>query len=481
MNSGQLFTILTARWKVVLSTLAVFILVGVTLAFALPKKYRATASVVIDARNLDPVQWMGLAGPLPGYMATQIDIINSEAVARRVVDILKLEQTELYGQWREQTDGEGDFRSWAGQLLQRYLEVLPAKESSVISISYTAPSAQFASAVANDFVKAYTETSISLRTTPAKTTSEFFDQQANRAKQQLISAQEKLSQFQREKGIVGNVEQLDAETAKLNELAASLVQLRSQSADANSRSNRVGARGGDGLAEVMNNPVVAGLRADIARTEARLQELTAKFGDSHPDVVQLRANLAELNRKVSQETNRALSSVVTSSTVANAREAEMIAANEAQRKKVLRLKEDRDTASILQREVDTALRAYEIIMEKISKSDMESKATLTNVSALTPATPPSSPYSPKKELIIMISVVLGGIFGTILAVLREQSDARIRSVQDVIDTLDLPLLGEMPSGKNPRPGIFLKPARKPSSLIQSIKKPQALPAPSSSS
>jgi len=43
---------------------------------------------------------------MPGYMATQVDIITSEQVAQRVVKMLKLDQVPaIQEQWRDATDG----------------------------------------------------------------------------------------------------------------------------------------------------------------------------------------------------------------------------------------------------------------------------------------------------------------------------------------------------------------------------------------
>lgn len=456
MTFSQLLSILISRWKIILGMVAFAVLVALALNVLLPQKYRASASVVLDVRNPDPVQEGGLGAAVPSYMATQIDILSSEQVARKVVDMLKLEQTPLKAQWLKATAGQGDFRSWAAQLLQRYLDVKPSRESNVIEVGYEAEDPGFAAVIANTFVKAYSEVNLSLRTDPARSTSAFFDAQARDAKTQLSEAQDKLSSFQREKGLIGAAGQYDDEMTKLNELAATLVGLRSQSADALTRSARVGSGGGAQLAEVMNNPVVAGLRSDLAQAETRLKQLKAKYGEAYPDVQQTQASIAELNAKIIQESARVMGSVTAGSSLARSREAEVQASYEAQRRKVLALKEDRDTAAILQSQVDTAQRAYDMILARIAQTELEGRLTMTNVSVLTPAVPPSFPSFPRPILNLAVAFVLGGIIGVILAVVLELRDRRVRTAEDVVDGMGFPLLGEMPSGAKVRPGIFLR-------------------------
>ncbi|RZL03494.1 MAG: chain length determinant protein EpsF [Rubrivivax sp.] len=454
MTFSQLLIILVSRWKIAAIILTLAVASALTANFFLPKKYTATAAVVLDVRNPDPIQGGGLGPAGTSYMATQMDIITSEQVARRVVDMLKLEQSPFRDQWFQDTEGKGDFRSWAAQALQLGLEVKPSRDSNVISISYTSTDPVFASVLANNFVKAYTEVTLALRTNPARESNVFFDVRAKEAKQRLADAQEKLSTFQREHNLISTAEQFDDETAKLNTMAATMVSLRAQSADTNSRSAQV-ARRGDQIADVVNNPVVAGLRGDLARLEARLQEMNSRYGENHPDVVQLRANIGEIQKKISQESSRTSNSVVLSNTISQARDAEVQAAYDAQRRKVLRLKEDRDTAAILQREMETSQTIYDGILARIAQSDLESRTTLTNVAPLTSAVAPTTASSPKSFLNIIMAIVLGGIVSIITIVVSEMLDRRVRTPSDVSIDLGYPLLGVMPSGAKLRPGAFL--------------------------
>jgi succinoglycan biosynthesis transport protein ExoP len=470
MTFSQLLVILRSRWKIGAYIMSGAVLCAIAINLFWPKTYTASASVVVDVRNPDPIQGGGIGMVPMGYMATQLDIVSSEQVARNVVDALRLGETVLRQQWTEATGGKGDFRSWAAQLLQLNLDVRPAKESNVITVSYNSPDPNFSSAVANAFVKSYTDVTLSLRTNPARQSNEFFDRRAKEGKQQLALAQERLSSFQQAHGLIGTNEQFDDETAKLSSLAGQLVLMRTQSADTNSRRAQV-SRQGDQIAEVLNSPLVSGLRADLVRAEGRLQELSSRLGENHPDVIQARASITELTKRLNIETSRATGGVVVSNTIAQSREAEVQAAYDVQRRRVMKLKEDHDTATILQRELETTQRNYDNILARIAQSDLESNTTLTNVTPLTPAVPPAMPSSPKPVLNAILSLVLGALISTIVIVLRELKDRRIRSAADVSSDMDLPVLGVMPSGTKMRPGAFLtlrRPVQRPS-LSQSKK------------
>ena len=88
MTFQQFLLILRARYKIILFILLVTVSITLAVSLLLPKQYTATTAIVLDVRSPDPVSGMLLPGlASPGYMATQIDIINSSRVAQRVVKL----------------------------------------------------------------------------------------------------------------------------------------------------------------------------------------------------------------------------------------------------------------------------------------------------------------------------------------------------------------------------------------------------------
>ena len=136
MTLQQFLLILWARRKVVLLTFFTTVLTTLAVSLLLPKQYTADTSVVIDVKSPDPIAGMVLPGMMaPGYMATQVNIINSDRVAQRVVKLLRMEENPtVREQWLEETEGRGQMSAWLGNLLQKKLDVKPSRESNVINI-----------------------------------------------------------------------------------------------------------------------------------------------------------------------------------------------------------------------------------------------------------------------------------------------------------------------------------------------------------
>lgn len=390
MTFTQLLTILRARWLLALGLFALSVGVAIALSLWLPKDYTATASVVIDVKTADPIAGaLSAAVMAPSYMATQVDIMQSDRVASRVVRNLKLsENASMRQQWLDDTGARGNFDVWLGQLLSRKLDVQPSRESNVIEVHFSSVDPRFAAAVANAFVQAYLDTTLDLRVDPARRYSSFFDDRAKQLREELEKAQARLSDFQNRTGITATDERLDVDSARLNELSTQLVALQAASADGRSR-QVAAATAADTFQDVFNNPVVAGLRADLARLEARDKELGARVGDSHPSLIELRASMNELRSRLDQEMRRLAASVGVSSIVTEARESQVMQALDAQRAKVLRMKGERNELAVMQRDVEQAQRAYEGVVARLTQTSLESLSTQTNAALLMPATEPT--------------------------------------------------------------------------------------------
>lgn len=445
MSFGQFLAILRARkW----AALLVFVLVVATtvlVSLLLPKAYTGTASVVIDAKP-DPVTAMiNPTAALPSFMATQVDIMTSDRVTLRVIRDLKLlDNPTVRQRWQDEAEGKGVIEQWLVDLLQKKLDVKPSRESNVISISYKSPDPRFAADLANAFAQAYIATTLELRVDPAQQFKKFFDVQTKDARDAVERAQAKASAFQREKSIIASDERYDVESMRLNELSSQYTQLQAVSAESASRQGQAQGGQGDRLHEVLGSALIGAMKADLTRNEARLQELNAKYGDSHPQVIEAKANIAEQRSKLDAETKRITSGVGVSNNINKSREGQVRASLEAQRAKVLQMKAVRDEGLVLQREAENAQRVYDNLVARLSQSSLEAQSTQSYANVLSTAQPAAEPSSPKMLLNTALAVFLGILLAIGVALLLELTDRRVRSAEDAMAALGLPVLGTLP-------------------------------------
>ncbi len=448
MTLQQFLLILRARYRVALLAFAITVLTTLVVSLLLPKQYTASAAMVVDVKSPDAVSGMLLQSMLaPGYMATQIDIINSDRVAKNVVKLLRMdESTVIKQQWQEATKGKGQLIDWLAGLLQKNLDVKPSRESNVININYTGTDPDFSAAVANAYSQAYMDVNLELRLAPARQYAAFFDAQTRAARDKLEVAQKALSAYQQKNGITSIDERLDFETAKLNETSSQLTGIEGLTTDSQSKRQNVKS---DTVAEVMQSPLINGLKVDIARLEAKLTESNVNLGKNHPQTQRTESELATLKYQLESETRKITSSIETTYQVGKQREKQLKSALASQKSRVLQINKQRDELNVLRRDIESAQRAFEMVSQRASQTNIESQTNQTNILVLNPASAPTEPSKPRVFLSVLVSIFLGSLLGIGLALMLELSQRYVRSSQDLADALELPVLGGIGSAIAP--------------------------------
>jgi chain length determinant protein EpsF len=397
----------------------------------------------VDAKT-DPVA--GVVYPsqlLSSYIATQVDIISSERVAKRVVQDLKLDQSpQAQWQWREATDGRGEFDSWLATSLQRRLLVTPSRDSDVINIAITLPDPKGAAALANAFAQAYIDTNIDLRVDPARQYAKWFDERSQVLRADLEAKQKRLSDYQKQNGIVATDERLDIENARLSELSSQLVAIQGLRQDSQSRQHQVSGDN-DTLPEVLQSPLISGLKANLSVEEAKLQDTATILGKNHPDYKASLAQIATLRERIAQETAKVVTSLGNTTQVNVRREHDIRLALEAQKQRVLDLKQQHDAATDLESDVLAAQKTLDAVTQRQAQSSLESQTQQTNAVLLTPAVEPLFPSKPRVILNLLAGLGLGFVVGIGTVLFLELLNRRVRTDGELIELLQVPILGRM--------------------------------------
>ena len=441
MTFKQFLLVLRARWFIACGVFFTVVALAGLISFYMPKLYTASATVVADTKP-DPLSAAVYAAQTStAYIATQVDIISSERVARGVVKILKLDQAPEYiADWRESAGAKGDITDWIGNKILKQLVVTPSRDSSVIDIAVTWTDPKSAAILANAFAQAYIDTNIELKVDPAKQYATWFDERSRALRADLEAKQKRLSDFQRETGIVASDGRLDIENSRLSELTSQLLAIQAVRQDSQSRQRQ----DYQSMSEVLLSPVIANLKADLARAEAKLQDIATNVGKNHPDYRNTTAEIASLRARIDSESARIAAALGSTTQVNIRREGDIRAAVEAQKKRMLEFSHQRDEASVLQNDVLTAQRNLDAVAQRLAQSSLESQTQQTNISLLTTAIEPRRRSSPKYFLNLLVSLFLGGVLGTGAAVIREVTDRRIREASEMSSLLGIPLFANIP-------------------------------------
>lgn len=443
MSFHQFLLILLARKKIILATLVTTVALALGVSLVLSKTYKATASVLLNYKGVDPLTGLTMPGQLlPGYMATQIDIISSKNVALRVVDALRLASVPaVIQQFQEANEGRGSVRDWLADLLLRKLDIVPSRESSVVEISFKGADPAFAAAVANAFADEYQKITVQLKTEPAKKASSYFNEQTRQLRDNVEAAQARLSKYQQEKGIVSlDPNRIDVELARLSDLSAQLVQAQSAAMEGNSRQAAAHASA-LGSPDVANNVLIQTMRANLAMAEGKFADTGQRYGNNHPQYLAAKAELDKVRGALAAAMGTVSRSVGANAQVLRQREADLRAAVAEQKTRVLELNRARDELGVLLKDLDSAQRAFDAASQRFSQTRIEALSEQSDISLLNPAVAPLEPSSPRVLLNTLVAVLLGTILGVGLALLLELLNRPLRSSGDLKDMLGIPVLG----------------------------------------
>ena len=448
MDINLFLLTLRARWRLFALAIVLTVAAATAVTLALPRSYKSTASLLVDAKDEQSLNSamrpMMMPQEMVSYLQTQTDILTSEKVARAVIAELKLaEDPATIDEFSKNAAARGGaMEDWLVESLHQGLDV-QTSQSSVIQVTFSGPDAGQAATIANAFAKAYIQTTLELRVEPTREAAAWFDEQLKSLRINLEDAQAKLTDYHRRHGIVSADEHYDLESTRLGMLADQASRAQEQSAGWRSREQqaREALSLGDSterLPEVLENPFIQKLKEELARGEARLSQLATQYGENHPQYRQQVSENEGMRTRLRAEMGKVVAAIGNSASQSRQRAEDLRRALAEQRSRVLDLKGDRNELTVLRRNAESAERAYDTAMQRFVASQVDSRASQTNVSILNEARPPRKPFRPRRTLNVAVSFVVGAILGVAAVLLAEMFDRRVRSRRDL--ELDAPLL-----------------------------------------
>lgn len=444
MNLELFFAALRARLGAFCLVAGATVLAAAAVSLALPKSYEARALLLVDPTRDEQSLSNALVPPRErvGYLQTQTDILASERVARRVVRELELARDPALREAFAEAGGTGPIENWLVETLRKKLDI-ETSQSNVIRLAFGSQDPEYSARVVNAFAKSYIDTMLELRVEPTRQAALWFDEQLKSLRANLEEAQDRLTRYHRQEGIVSADERTDVENARLADLSAQLVKAEEQTYDLRAREQQARDGALERLPDVLASEAVRALKADVAARESRLLELATQVGARHPEYLRRSAEIASLRSTLRAEAARVVAGIANARRQSEQRQAQLAAALAAQRARLLELKEGRNQLAVLTRDAETAQRTYETALQRAVVSQVESRASQTNVALLNPAVAPRKPTSPKVALNIALALAAGVLLGAGLVVLLEMFDRRVHTRGDLLAGMDVPLLGEL--------------------------------------
>lgn len=333
--------------------------------------------------------------------------------------------------------------------LQAAVNVSRVSFSYLISVGYTSPSPAFSAEVANGFADQYLVDQLETRYESTKRTNDWLNERLGDLRNKVRDSENAVETFKSENNIVETAGSTlsDQQVQKLNE---QLVITRAETAQAKASFDQVQAtakRGSDvtSFADAAQASAIGQLRAKSSEVRRDLAEATVKYGERHPTVVALKAQLSDIERQIGNERARTIASAENQYRVALSRERSIEASLNEMKGGVTQANQAAVTLRELEREAQANKALYESFLSKFKETSQQETLKISNARIIERAKPPSSPSAPQKSRIALAGLALGLAIGGALAFLLEQLDHGFHGSKHVEAVLGIPVLASVPA------------------------------------
>jgi succinoglycan biosynthesis transport protein ExoP len=440
LSLKQLWTISRAhRWQTVMIAAAI-VLATAGVAKLMPKTYAAKATLMVNYESNDPMAARGIqTGPVPAYISTEMELMQSSAVLLPVVDKLNLTADQNYAAGYR--SGTGDLRDWVKDALSKDLEIEQGRfGSQLIYITASARDPVLAASIANAVADTYLEQQRQRVFGPASERAKNYAQELAELKHKVSVAQDQVTSFRQKTGVTDAAAQANNVEG---DLLTSLEQ-RYQEAQNQRRAAEVAA-GADrnNSRAVMASTLIQSLKAQLNEQTTRLAQLRSTMGLAHPKVIELQnqitATRKSLNEEIAANGNNA------SSDLAGARQLEqkLAAAVEEQRTKVLGVRKLQDEGTKYVLELESAQSVYKRALDGYDQIMFATGEHYTNVNFISRAVPAMKAIKPNKIKLVVLGVLVGLLVGLGAPFIYELIfDRRVRCRDDFERGFGVPVLSE---------------------------------------
>lgn len=402
------------------------------------------------------------------FIQTQVDIINSQSLAERVVESEGLADSEEFfaamgaEMPREEDlagaelgpDGiAGQRRRIAIDLLRANLDARMPLESGIIPINFQSSNRNLSADIANAVAANYVEGNLARKFDSSAYAREFLAQQLAEARDKVEKSERDLNQYSREAGLIRVTDQTESgdRESTLSVTNDSLVQLNAAASAAaadriaaEGRWRNIADRSAMSIPQALQNPAVQDLMAQKARAEAELAEERSRHLDDHPNVQAIQSQIKQIDAQIEEVGNAIKRSVRLEYQSAVDRE-NTLREQVAEIRSAALNEQDRGVQfNLLRRVAETDRALYNTLLTRFNELSATAGAASNNVSIVDLATPPMAPSSPNLIINLLIALVVGLGAGALYIFLRETLDDVMRSPDDVERKLGLPMLGLVP-------------------------------------
>jgi polysaccharide biosynthesis transport protein len=419
------------------------------------------------------------------YFNTQLQILTSSALLRRVVKTLDLEHDKAFalpnrkGQVastrndvqpvtastsiRDDLNDAKRLEPWV-EALTKGLKVEPiketrteVKETRLIDISFNHNDPQIASKIVNAVADTAAIMNLERKAEATTTAAEFLQKRITELQSQIRRREEELVSY------AGNNQILSLDPSQ-NTVVERLAGLNRELLDAENERRKAEAaykaalvpNGADTMASdiTTQNPQ----EIKLAELRQRRAQLLVENTEEWPEVKEIDKQIAEVERQIKDKRASAAATIRNSLETryrqALTREQSLRAAFNEQGQTTITQNQAAINYRIMQQEIETNKGILQSLLQHSKENDIAQAGLTNSIHVIDYATVPDTPVGPRRLTNVGLAFLFSMGFATVWALVRERLDNTFRSINDVEKNLHVPALSIVPPVKAAKRGVL---------------------------
>lgn len=319
----------------------------------------------------------------------------------------------------------------------------------LIDVSVEHPNPQVAAMLANSVFTQYVQLSYEQYVSSGLSANQFLVDEAEKLKKKMRASEQALQAYREKVASISLDDKKDIVGQKLKELSAKVTEAKSKRISLESdlaQINKLGMNIGAllGIASVANDPAVRDIQSNLSKYDSEFSAIKQRYLPKHPKYI---ATLSALNEWRNALTNAVLKipkTIETAYSGAKSSEETLEIALREQETLALGLNKQKIEFDVLTREVESDRGLYEAVLKRMKESQVTKELQSDKLRMVQPALAPLIPAKPQKVKIMAAAVLVGLMGGVMLALLLNQIDSSIKSVDQAEEFLQVPVLTAIP-------------------------------------
>jgi polysaccharide biosynthesis transport protein len=454
------------RW-IILSVIVIVFTVALIATLKETPIYRARALVEIEKENpniLTVQELFQLETISDNYLESQYKILQSESVARRVIERLHLDQVKEFNpsgarpEHSRKAGGEASEKvnirtsDSEQEILHRFasrLEVQPLRQSRLVQVSFESEQRELAAEIVNALTSGYIEQNLETRWNATQQATEWISQQLVGLKIKLEKSEEDLQRYAQANGLLflesGQGKTENIMDQRLRQLQEELTRAQAERYEKESHYQLLQSGDYGSLPGAVDNKLLQDLTGRLTELQTSYAQLATTFSADYPKVKQVQSQIDQTQTILDRERERVAERITNEYQAAERREALVHNAFAEEEQRSNQAAARAVQYNILKREVDTNKQLYEGLLQRMKEAGVSAGLKATNIRIIDPAMPPVSPAKPRVALNLALALLLGLAGGIAMAFVQEHLDNTFKTPEDVERFLQLPALGTIPA------------------------------------